>query len=176
MIQKKRWLAFWLAFFLPGVGHLYLGFNKLGLQYMIGFFACIVLIPSMPLVFPFALAIIWFYQLFDVLQKATRLKLIIADYERIALGQDSYLDSPWSYNNPGAMNLYAKEDAIHPIWLGAGCVVTGALFLFVTVFPSVWQWLTDNHIFSILLSIGLIGYGLVLIKKNYRTRKDEEML
>jgi hypothetical protein len=68
MKPKGSFLTFVLSW-LPGLGHLYLGLNKRGLQFMIGFFACVALIPMLPTVFPFAVAVVWFYSLFDALQK-----------------------------------------------------------------------------------------------------------
>ncbi|TXK83455.1 hypothetical protein [Paenibacillus sp. N3.4] len=70
MVGTNKIITFLLSF-IPGVGHLYLGLNKRGLQFLIGGFACISLIPPFPMVFPFVLAVIWFYGLFDALQKVT---------------------------------------------------------------------------------------------------------
>ncbi|MCL6601386.1 MAG: hypothetical protein K6T94_00795 [Paenibacillus sp.] len=164
MIKKKRWLTFMLAM-APGVGHMYLGFKKLGLQFMIGAFVCIIFIPSMPTVFPFALAALWFYQLFDALQKATWMKISLAEHERLMFHPDSF-GAPWTFDMhslPG----YPQDD-VNPVWVGGACVVAGVLLLIITAFPTLWDILTQINIGTILLSVGLIGYGLRMLKNNTR--------
>ncbi|MCL6600637.1 MAG: hypothetical protein K6T81_18185 [Alicyclobacillus macrosporangiidus] len=61
MEKKSKFATFILSFIVPGTGHLYLGYQTRGLQLMAAFFGCIVLTSLMPLVFSFALAIIWIY-------------------------------------------------------------------------------------------------------------------
>ncbi|AIQ16497.1 MULTISPECIES: hypothetical protein [Paenibacillus] len=162
MIKKRRWLTFLLAM-VPGIGHLYLGFKKLGLQYMIGASLCIILIPSMPTVFPFALAALWFYQLFDALQKAAWMKVSAAEHERMMFHPDSF-GAPWTMGMPAAPDY--PHDDLNPVWVGIGCVVVGFLLLLITAFPWLWHILTDMNIGAILLSLGLIGYGLSMLRKN----------
>lgn len=162
MIKKRRWLTFLLAM-VPGLGHLYLGFKKLGLEYMIGASLCIIFIPSMPMVFPFALAALWFYQLFDALQKAAWMKISAEEHERMMFHQDAY-GMPWGMGMP-ASPAYPNDD-VNPVWIGFGCVAAGILLLIVTTFPGLWDLLTEMNIGSILLSLGLIGYGLRMLKKN----------
>ncbi|QWU17511.1 hypothetical protein SAMN04487895_10476 [Paenibacillus sophorae] len=163
MIKKKRWLTFMLAM-VPGLGHLYLGFKKQGMQFMIGAFVCIVFIPSMPTVFPFALAALWFYQLFDALQKATWNKIAAAEHERLMYGPEG-LGSPWPPFVMPPMPDYPQDD-VSPAWMGGACVVAGILLLVITVFPGLWRFLTQINIGTILLSLGLIGYGLHMLRKN----------
>ncbi len=164
MIKKKRWLTFMLAM-MPGVGHLYLGFKKQGMQFMIGAFVCIIFIPSMPMVFPFALAALWFYQLFDALQKATWMKLSAEEHERMMFHPDNF-GAPWG------MDLHSipgyPHDEVNPAWVGIGCVVAGFLLLLITAFPTLWRMLTEINIGTILLSLALIGYGLRMLKNNSR--------
>lgn len=162
MIKKKRWLTFFLAL-VPGLGHLYLGFKKLGLQYMIGASMCIMFIPSMPMVFPFALAALWFYQLFDALQKAAWMKLAAAEHERMMFHPDSF-GAPWSMGMPPVPDY--PQDDVNPVWVGIGCVAAGCLLLMITAFPWLWRILSDMNIGSILLSLALIGYGFRMLKKN----------
>jgi hypothetical protein len=68
--RPNKTIAFLLSV-VPGLGHLYLGAMNRGLQLMIIFFGSIFLMDLLRLgVFPFWLPIIWFYCLFDALQKA----------------------------------------------------------------------------------------------------------
>lgn len=165
MIKKKRWLTFMLAM-APGVGHLYLGFKKQGLQFMIGAFICIIFIPSMPSVFPFALAALWFYQLFDALQRATWNKMAAAEYDRMMYSQDMYGgDLPWPPLSMPHMPDYPKDD-LDSAWVGGACILAGFLLLLITAFPDLWRLLTEINIGTILLSLGLIGYGYHMLRKN----------
>lgn len=162
MIKKRRWLTFLLAM-VPGLGHMYLGFKKLGLEYMIGACLCIIFIPSMPMVFPFALAALWFYQLFDALQKAAWMKISAAEHERMMYHPDSF-GAPWTMGMP-PVSMYPQDD-VNPVWVGISCVVGGILLLLITAFPGIWRLLTDMNIGAILLSLALIGYGLRMLKNN----------
>lgn len=153
---------------MPGLGHLYLGFKKLGLQYMLGASACIIFIPSMPTVFPFALAALWFYQLFDALQKAAWMKLTVAEHERMMFHPDSF-GAPWTMGMP-PVSEYPQDD-VNPVWLGIGCVAAGFVLLVATAFPWLWRILTDMNIGSILLSLALIGYGFRMLKKIPKHKK-----
>lgn len=164
MIKKRRWLTFMLAM-IPGVGHLYLGFKKQGLQFMIGASLCIMFIPSEPLIFPFALAALWFYQLFDALQKAAWMKITVAEHERMMFHPDSF-GAPWTMGM-SSMPGYPHEE-INPAWVGIGCVVAGFLMLVITAFPTLWDMLTEINIGTILLSVGLIAYGLKMLRNNTR--------
>ncbi|MHA6531042.1 hypothetical protein [Paenibacillus sp. BAC0078] len=162
MIKKRRWLTFFLAV-IPGLGHMYLGFKKMGLEYMLGASLCIILIPSMPTVFPFVLAALWFYQLFDALQKAAWMKISAEEHERMMFHPDSF-GAPWSMGMPSTPP-YPSDD-VSPVWVGFGCVGAGILLLIVTTFPGLWELLTEMNIGSILLALALIGYGLRMLKKN----------
>ncbi|ETT47241.1 MULTISPECIES: hypothetical protein [unclassified Paenibacillus] len=162
MIKKRRWLTFLLAM-VPGLGHMYLGFKKLGLEYMIGASLCIIFIPSMPAVFPFALAALWFYQLFDALQKAAWMKVSAAEHERMMFHPDSF-GAPWSMGM-SAPPMYPHDD-VNPVWVGIGCVIAGILLLLITAFPALWEILSDMNIGAILLSLALIGYGFRMLKNN----------
>lgn len=169
MIKKKRWLTFMLAM-VPGLGHLYLGFKKQGLQFMIGAFICIIFIPSMPTVFPFALAALWFYQLFDALQKATWNRIAFAEHERYLYGQEGYAAGmPWPPLSMPEMPDYPKDD-VDSVWVGGACILAGFLLLLITVFPDLWRLLTRMNIGTILLALGLIGYGFHMLRKNTKYR------
>ncbi|GIO67521.1 MAG TPA: hypothetical protein VNM49_06125 [Paenibacillus cookii] len=173
MIKKSRWLTFLLAM-IPGVGHLYLGFTKQGLQMMIGAAACIILIPSIPMIFSFALAILWFYQLFDALQKAAWMKAAALEQERMMMGQETF-GYPWTMQDLMAMGGYPRENQLNPVWTGIGCVIVGAAVLLMTIFPALWHWLLQQNTASVLLAVALIGYGLRLLLKKPDRRGSESL-
>lgn len=179
MSPKSPFLTFILSW-VPGLGHLYLGLNRRGLQFMIGFFVCVALIQLLPSVFPFAVAIIWFYALFDALQKVAVVNAYIArggttfDTGTVAGeeqgGADATLSSLDQTVNP--MKALQEKNTIDPVWIGAVCVILGLLVLIRQVFPYVWTFLLNIHIGSILLAAVLIGFGIWLIRLQ-RKREQE---
>lgn len=71
MNQSKGWT--FILSFVPGLGHFYLGLMNRGLQLMIGFFA-ITFITSFVYFAGFLIPVIWFYSIFDALQRHQHLK------------------------------------------------------------------------------------------------------
>src|SRR5690606_37066725 len=72
MKNKSRAIATFLSIF-PGVGHLYLGMQKRGIQLMAAFLFAIYILDGLRLgLFLFLVPIIWFYSFFDGLQKASK--------------------------------------------------------------------------------------------------------
>lgn len=165
MIKKRRWLTFMLAM-IPGVGHLYLGFKKQGLQYMIGASICIIFIAPMPMIFPFALGALWFYQLFDALQKANWMKMAFKEHERMMFGNESF-GSPWGHDWHMMPPGYPRDE-VNPHVTGALSVVAGVLLMLVYAFPWLWELLERLNLGTVALSLALIGYGLWMLKKNSR--------
>lgn len=166
MTQKSTVLTFILSFLVSGVGHLYLGLNKRGLQFMVAFFACIVLIPSIPMVFPFVLAIVWFYALFDALQLATELNLLVAKGQAThALQPDSPKEPTLSELDRAMVSTEALQGAsFSPVWMGVVSIVIGIVVLIRILLPHVWTFLVGVHVGSILLAVALIGFGIWLIR------------
>jgi hypothetical protein len=69
MKRKSKFLTFILSFF-PGVGHMYLGYMKLGVQIMAIFLGSIFLTDWLRLSLLWVVVpIIWFYSMFDSLAK-----------------------------------------------------------------------------------------------------------
>lgn len=75
--KKKKWLAGLLAFFVPGIGHLYLGLMMRGIVIMllIAFDICAIVFaedqirsPLVVLLLSLMLAIMYFFSLFDAIQ------------------------------------------------------------------------------------------------------------
>ena len=77
--MKSKFLTFFLSF-LPGVGHLYLGLLTRGLHFMLLFFGSIFIIILVNIeALIVLLPIIWFYSLFDALQRYELLSEGIVD-------------------------------------------------------------------------------------------------
>ncbi len=138
---------------------------------MAAFFACIILIPLLPFVFPFVLAILWFYSLFDALQKATVINTLAsqqgapsipADSGDAGIGRDSLTTDLDQAIDP--LRALREQNTVNPLWIGGVCILVGLLVLVREVFPIVWHMLVVMHIGSILLAVVLIGFGLWLIR------------
>lgn len=173
MVHKSKVLTFILSW-LPGLGHLYLGLNKRGLQFMVAAFTCIVLIPILPPVFPFVLAIIWFYSVFDALQKAT----VINTYVMLQKNTDT-VNHQTTATDPLAAELDRSVVTIHAlqgknssvVWLGVLCILIGLLVFMRKIFPSLWLMLVSVQAGSYLFAIVLIGFGVWLIQTRRRHEK-----
>lgn len=161
-MDRKKWrmsITFLLSL-TPGLGHYYLGFNQLGLKFMIASFACISLIPTFPMVFPFALATIWFYQLFDALQKASW------------INKNSDLQESPVWTNPSAMfKEMESERAASSLWIGIGIVGAGLLVAIVTLFPHLREWILEPKNGSMLVATVLMLYGVTLIVRHLLDKK-----
>ncbi|WP_096186566.1 hypothetical protein [Evansella halocellulosilytica] len=160
--QKSKVIATLLAIF-PGAGHLYLGYQRRGIQLMAAFLLSIYILDLLRLgVFIFLIPIIWFYSFFDGLQKASR------------QGDEPVDDKPVI---PYLMN--------HQRWLGIGFVVLGSYFMLDRVFiPGLAPRLTElfqfeiSHLYYeyfqiIVVSLILIAGGFKLISGS-KTKGSEK--
>lgn len=85
--KKSKFLTFVFSM-LPGAGHMYIGFMKIGLSFMSVFFFLIFLSSWLnigPLLF--ILPLVWFYSFFDCANRAS------LDNEQLSLLEDKYLFS-----------------------------------------------------------------------------------
>ncbi len=104
--RKSKAIATLLSI-VPGVGHLYLGLQKRGLQLMVAFLFSIYILDILRLgIFLFIIPIIWFYSFFDGLQQASR-----ADEE--TLEDEPIFSSLMNYQK----------------WLGLGLILLGLYYL-----------------------------------------------
>lgn len=127
---------------------------------MIAFFACISFMSWLPLVFPFALAIIWFYALFDTLQKVTLFNAKIdRNHRALPLEDESLVEDA-----PIAEAWIGQKFTDSPIWIGGALIIFGILLMVHIIAPGLWVFLQNIHIGSIVLAIVLIGFGLWLIR------------
>lgn len=108
--KKSRAIATLLSIF-PGAGHLYLGYQKRGLQLMAAFLFSIYILDILRLgLFLFLIPIIWFYSFFDGMQKASK------------VGREPVEDASLL---PGS-HKYQK-------WIGIGLIVVGLYYLTVNI-------------------------------------------
>jgi hypothetical protein len=150
--KKSRSLAKVLAIF-PGAGHLYLGYQKRGIQFMALFLLSIYLLDFLRLgLFLYFIPIIWFYSFFDGLQKAT------------LYGKEPIDDKP-----------LISHFINHQRWVGIALIFVGLYYLSVhiiipAVAPSfqglfgidIYYWF-DRYFQTAVVSILLIAGGLKLL-------------
>lgn len=164
MLRKSKFLTFVFSL-IPGVGHLYLGLMKRGLLLLIGTFAAIYFITVLPMVFPFVLAVIWFYGMFDALQKVSLQHYYHEQYHASSLKDEA---------DVAVLQSMAELDkqTIHPMWLGIGFIAAGLLVILAVLAPEVLSWIFNRTNSTIALAVLLIGVGVAMIYSQYAKRSD----
>ena len=143
-MPKKSKFATVILSAVPGLGHMYLGWQQRGLQFMLTFFLMIFLMDQSGglSLFTFLLPVIWFYSLFDALQC----------YEEIPPPREKQLDS-WHW-------VFQKQK-----WVGIGLIVIGGLLLInKLLFPILLRFLD----YDMIQSIGVSLVALLLIAGGIR--------
>ncbi len=166
-MKKNKFLTF-LFSLCPGVGHLYLALFKQGVELMILFFGVISLTFTLEITqLGFLLPIIWFYSMFDALNKCSM------DY-----AEDSHLEL---FQFMDFDNIFSKSNTKY---IGIGLVVLGVLSIINGLLPSVLRMFfanLDTYLFmktfrTALLSLILIFAGIKLFKKAiYPTEKRDAL-
>lgn len=173
--KKNKLTAGFLSVVVPGIGHLYLGLNRQGLQFMVVFFAAVFLhLPFTAVIVP----IVWFYALFDVLQKTERYNDWVA-----SVGSTREHSEPLTEPLPATaaevlddrfwFDWRPRQNANVSFWLGLGIVAIGAYILLASLVPSFSRWLSDLHAGSFLVAVVLIGFGLRMIRSQRRSGKGD---
>jgi hypothetical protein len=140
-MKPKSKAATVILSFIPGVGHLYLGWQERGLQFLLGFFLTIFLIPYVSGMLAVLLPVIWFYSLFDALQ--------CYEFGR----PDPASHSPYRW-------ILEKQR-----WVGFGLIVLGTLILFNRVImPELVRYLD----YRIMRMIGPALLALLFIAGGIR--------
>ncbi|WAA08842.1 hypothetical protein [Fervidibacillus albus] len=149
---------------IPGVGHLYLGYQKRGFQLLAIFFLSIYLLDFLRLgLFLFIIPILWFYAFFDGLQKAST-------YEG-----EEIVDEP-----------IIQSFANHQKWIGVAFIFIGLYYLAKnTLFPilepivwdlyniSIYYWF-DQYFQTAVVSLLFIIGGIKLLVGNKKHISDSE--
>ncbi|WP_315080603.1 hypothetical protein [uncultured Clostridium sp.] len=170
MIKKKSKFLTFVFSMLPGAGHMYMGFMKIGVSFMSVFFFLIFLSSWLsigPLLF--MLPLIWFYSFFDCANRAS------LDDEQLLLLEDKYLFSVDKLVKLDK-NIFEKRR-----------LVTGVLLLFLGVYlvanniMDVLQRYIPYEIYAIMyysmrqvpqviigITIVVIGVRLIMGKKRER--------
>jgi len=160
--KKSKFLTFCFSM-LPGAGHMFIGFMKMGLSLMAAFFFVIFLSSWLnigPLVF--ILPLIWFYSFFDCMNKR------YSTDEEFLLLEDNYLFS--------LEELVKIDKGIfkkHRLFTGILLLLLGVYLIWNNILHSLSRYLPNevyNAIFSmtrvapqIILGVAIIFVGAKLI-------------
>lgn len=153
--EKSKFLTFGFSL-MPGAGHMYLGFMKMGLSLMAAFFFLIFLSSWLsigPLLF--VLPLIWFYSFFDCMNKR------YSTDEEFLLLEDNYLFS---------LDELAKIDRgifkKHTLISGILLVLLGGYLIWINIINSLTGYISDelyNTIHNITRLAPQIIIGVVII-------------
>ncbi|CAG7652427.1 hypothetical protein PAESOLCIP111_06533 [Paenibacillus solanacearum] len=157
--KKNKTMATLLAMF-PGAGHMYLGLQKRGLQFMAAFLFSIYIMDTLRLsLFLFLIPILWFYSFFDALQHISK------------VGREELRDVPivdWLIH--------------HQRWIGLAILGLGVYYLFDQVLVNALDlWLTaeqmrrftywfDRYFQTTIVCVLLIGGGIRLLLGSKKTK------
>ncbi|PLR75666.1 hypothetical protein CU633_19745 [Bacillus sp. V3-13] len=150
--KKSKAIATFLSIF-PGAGHLYLGYQRRGIQLMAAFLFSMYILDVLRLgIFLFLIPIIWFYSFFDGMQKATR------------YGEGPIEDTP-------IISYFIN----HQKWVGIGLVLLGLYYMTTNMIlpalsPMLYdmididlQYWFDRYFQTGIVCILLIGGGIRLL-------------
>ena len=195
-MKKNRFLTF-LFSIIPGVGHMYLGYMKRGVEFMTMFAVSAYLsflfisfsrgngIEFIGVIFLIILPIIWFYQMFDSMHIISQMKRL-----QIEVPQDDGFFIPGFDNitNIDALKVFKNRKVAKTI--AAILVIFGAYILFVNITGSIGNILSNNYYYnpvyyqtynsimnyvpSVIISLVLIFAGIkLLLGKNSKNNNQD---
>lgn len=145
--MKSKVLTFLLSF-IPGVGHLYLGLLTRGLQFMLLFFGAIFVISLIELEeLIILMPIIWFYSLFDALQKYDLLKEGVVEDVPLIRG--------------GAIQSYNRVLAYCLIGIGGYLLLERLIGLISGYIGDSWRIMHEFQLIVVALIFLIIGFRLL---------------
>jgi len=128
----------------PGAGHMYLGFQKQGVELMSAFFLAVFFMGWLNIsFFLFVLPIIWFYSLFDALHRAEE-----------------------SYTAQEADGFPLSWLSLNPRLIGWVLILLGCIAIFDRIVSQYINWQIRNYIQTGMVSLILILSGVKLIVGN----------
>ncbi|HHW30215.1 MAG TPA: hypothetical protein GXX20_00850 [Clostridiaceae bacterium] len=167
MRQKKNKFFTFVFSLLPGAGHMFMGFMKIGVSLMSAFFL-IIFIASWLNIGPllFILPILWFYSFFDCINK------YYSSDEEFAQYEDTFLFSLDSImKNCGF--IFKKQG----LYAGILLIIFGVYLILNNIMLSLWNYIPEDIYrfirgitrvfpqFVIGIVIILIGIRLIAVKK-----------
>lgn len=174
MVKRSK---FWTVVFsfLPGAGHMFMGFMKQGTSIMAAFFG-LFLVSSWLGIGEFSLLapVLWFYAFFDCINKRFSTDVQFMQFE------DKFLFEDWfkgrSYKGFGK---YTALFSVLIIIIGAYMVLTNVWYMLV------WNGMLDpevEYLFSsvfrrlpqVAIGILIVVFGVKLIRGKKKEMKDDE--
>lgn len=159
MKKSKKAMALFLSC-IPGTGHMYIGLQKQGLEYMSIFFFTIFFSSWLNLqFFMFIIPIIWFYSFFDVLKKVSM---------EGPVPDDDIFSMNWLRSQD---NWFKNRNKIFGyILVGLGLI----LILENIVLPQIDSWEDRRYIETGIAAVLFIGGGIKLLMGNKTVLTDNK--
>ncbi|OAA86840.1 hypothetical protein [Clostridium ljungdahlii] len=168
MRMKKGKISTFIFSLLPGAGHMYMGFMKMGISFMSAFFFVIFIAGWLdigPLLF--VLPLIWFYSFFDCINKRYS-----SDEEFLNL-EDNYL-----FSLDKLLKVDQKVFTKQRLFVGIVCLFLGLYLIWNNVMNTLWGHI-PNEVYEmlsdvtrtaprIIIGIAIIVAGIKLIKGKKR--------
>jgi hypothetical protein len=179
MITKRSKFWTFLFAFLPGAGHMYNGFMKLGVSFM-GLFFGIWMVASVINIGPIAFltAVVWFYAFFDCINK------IYQDDEEFYSQEDHYLFTREQLERWNIVIFGERSQAVGVVLVVLGVYVlwNNVVFHFISEYsllsPAAYEMIQNiGNLVPQLLVAGLIiwaGVSLISGKKKEIAEKPAD--
>jgi len=153
MAMQNRKIIACLLSVVPGAGHMYLGYQKLGLEIMTLFFFTLFFIDWIRIsLFIFILPVIWCYSMFDALHKAS--------------GSEAVNESDLSlFTLFNCQKIGAKV-------LGYVLIGLGLLLIFERVILSIIPYTIRHYLQTIFVALLLIAGGVRLLTGQPATKRE----
>ena len=163
--KKSKFLTFIFSL-LPGAGEMYMGFMKMGVSLMAGFFG-IIFLATVTEVSQLLLIdiILWFYAFFHVHSIAG------ASDEEFSRLEDKYL-IPLYESNPGRQSKMMRR------FCSIVLIVLGAFMLWnmgIRMLDSILYLPGVEYVPKVLVAVGLIVLGIVMIQGKKEALDQEEV-
>lgn len=167
MTNKSKFFTFFFSL-VPGVGHMYLGLMQRGLQFLVTFFGVIFLLVLTNLgELSLFLPVIWFYNLFDALQRYQLIKEADPDTFNI-----EKFDQP--------LVVFAQK-ITQQKWFAYGLIALGGYLLLdraFNYFQILMRQVFQVYIYdlrSMLVAVALVVIGIILLRSNRTQNQNEEI-
>ncbi|HHT47521.1 MAG TPA: hypothetical protein GX004_09620 [Firmicutes bacterium] len=161
--EQNRKIVACLLSVIPGAGHMFLGYQKLGLELMTLFFFSFFFIDWLRIgLFMFIIPVIWFYSMFDALHKASG-DGALAEEDNLSLleviGENS---NRWSGSK----------------LLGYGLIIIGALLIFDRIISPMIPYEIRNYMQTGIVALLFIAGGIRILAGGRKEggAKREEVL
>lgn len=174
MTKRNKFWTFVFSF-LPGAGHMFMGFMKMGVSFMTAFFAIFFLSSWLnigPLIY--LAPILWFYSFFDCLNKS------FASDEQFARLEDHYF---FTFDDDTISRFYHKNK----LYIGIAVLFVGIYLLLQNFLPMVLSVvfgligeramaIVDRILYQlpqVLVAVGIVLIGIKLIVGKKKESEEE---